>query len=167
MLDIAQQTIQKLATPAGRIILGVYFLLPGLMKFTQYDMHVEYMASHGMVFIPFFLILSGIIQVSGAIAFFVGYQVRLYAFLLAGMTVIICSAVTKPRTFLRIWASPPDCWYLSTLVRAPTVLITDPQPADREQAVRRRDFPLTLLENDNDSDILCAPVRRKNLYQIA
>ncbi|HBN16079.1 MAG: hypothetical protein CMQ46_01615 [Gammaproteobacteria bacterium] len=89
MLHVAQQTIQKLATPAGRIILGVYFLLPGLMKFTQYDMHVEYMASHGMVFIPFFLILSGIIQVSGALAFFVGYQVRLYAFLLAGMTVII------------------------------------------------------------------------------
>jgi len=89
MLDVAQQTIQELTTPAGRIILGVYFLLPGLMKFTQYDMHVEYMDSHGMVFIPFFLILSGIIQVSGALAFFVGYQVRLYAFLLAGMTVII------------------------------------------------------------------------------
>ena len=81
--------IARLFLPAARIILAVYFLLPGLMKFTQYDMHVEYMASHGMFLIPFFLILSGVIQVGGAAALFAGYQVRLVAFVLAGLTLVI------------------------------------------------------------------------------
>lgn len=81
--------LSRLFTPASRIILGVYFLLPGMMKFTQYDMHVEYMASHGMFLIPFFLILTGIIQVGGAAALFAGYQVKLVAFVLAGLTLVI------------------------------------------------------------------------------
>lgn len=81
--------LSRLFTPASRIILAVYFLLPGVMKFTQYDMHVEYMASHGMFMIPFFLILTGIIQVGGAAALFVGYQVKLVAFVLAGLTFVI------------------------------------------------------------------------------
>jgi len=89
MLDTVNRLVTTLANPAGRIILGIYFLLPGLMKFTQYDMHVEYMASHGMFLIPFFLILSGIMQIGGAFALFLGYQTQLVAFLLAGLTIII------------------------------------------------------------------------------
>lgn len=89
MLQSLSNLVTTLANPLGRIILGVYFLLPGLMKFTQYDFHVDYMASHGMIFIPFFLILSGVMQVGGAVALFAGYQVRLVAFLLAGLTLII------------------------------------------------------------------------------
>lgn len=83
------EALTRLFTPASRLILAVYFLLPGLMKFTQYDMHVEYMASHGMFLIPFFLILSGVIQVGGAAALFAGYQVRPVAFVLAGLTLVI------------------------------------------------------------------------------
>lgn len=83
------ETLTRLFIPAGRIILAVYFLLPGLMKFTQYDMHVSYMASHGMFWIPFFLILSGVMQVGGAAALVLGYRVQIVAFLLAGLTIII------------------------------------------------------------------------------
>ena len=89
MLQSLSNLVTTVSNPLGRIILGVYFLLPGLMKFTQYDFHVDYMASHGMIFIPFFLILSGVMQVGGAVALFAGYQVRLVAFLLAGLTLII------------------------------------------------------------------------------
>ncbi len=81
--------ITDLFTPAARIILGIYFLLPGLMKFTDYDGMVTYMASHNMIFIPFFLILSGVIQVGGAVALFVGYKTRFVAFILAGLTLVI------------------------------------------------------------------------------
>ena len=80
---------QKLCVPAGRVLLGLYFLLPGLMKFTDYGTHVDYMASHGMFLIPFFLILSGVMQVGGAMALFVGYRVPVVAFLLAGLTLVI------------------------------------------------------------------------------
>lgn len=89
MLQSLTHIVTTVANPVGRIVLGIYFLLPGLMKFTQYDFHVEYMASHGMVLIPFFLILSGVIQIGGALALFAGYQVQLTAFLLAGLTLVI------------------------------------------------------------------------------
>jgi len=81
--------LTQLFLPAARIILGIYFLLPGVMKFTQYGNHVAYMASHDMFWIPFFLILSGLIQVGGAAALFAGYRVPLVAFVLAGLTLII------------------------------------------------------------------------------
>lgn len=83
------EALSRLLLPASRSILAVYFILPGLMKFTQYDMHVDYMASHGMFWIPFFLILTGVIQVGGAAALFAGYKVPIVAFVLAGLTVVI------------------------------------------------------------------------------
>lgn len=81
--------LSTLGLPAGRIILGIYFLMPGLMKFTSYSSHVDYMASHNMIFIPFFLVLSGLMQVGGAFALFAGYRVQIVAFLLAGLTLVI------------------------------------------------------------------------------
>ncbi len=75
--------------PVGRVILGLYFLMPGLMKFISYQTHVDYMASHGVVLIPFFLILTGILQVGGAAALITGYRVTPVAFLLAGLTLVI------------------------------------------------------------------------------
>ena len=89
MLQHISTLVTTLSNPAGRIILAVYFVLPGMAKFLQYDFHVGYMASKGMIFIPFFLILSGVIQVGGAAALFVGFQTRIVAFLLAGLTLII------------------------------------------------------------------------------
>jgi putative oxidoreductase len=89
MLQQFSAAITTLSNPLGRFILGIYFLLPGLAKFTSYDFHVEYMASKGMLFIPFFLTLSGLMQVGGAAALFAGFQVRITAFLLAGLTLII------------------------------------------------------------------------------
>jgi putative oxidoreductase len=81
--------LQNAFIPAGRILLGLYFLLPGLAKFTDYQMHVDYMASHSMVMIPFFLVLTGIIQVGVARALFAGYRVQWVAFVLAGLTLVI------------------------------------------------------------------------------
>ncbi len=84
-----QKAISKLLSPAARIILGIYFLLPGMMKFTNFGGTGEYMASHGMILIPFFLILTGVIQVGGAVALFVGYKTQFVAFILAGLTLVI------------------------------------------------------------------------------
>ena len=73
----------------GRVLLGLYFLLPGIMKITGFDGTAAYMASKGMVAIPFFLVLTIILQVGGAICLFIGYRVSLTAFLLAGLTLVI------------------------------------------------------------------------------
>ena len=49
----------------GRILLGLYFLVPGLLKVMSFDGTAEYMAAHGMIFIPFYLVLTIIVQLSG------------------------------------------------------------------------------------------------------
>jgi len=48
-----------------------------------------YMASQGMIFISFFLILTIAIQLFGGLAVVVGYKVKPVAFVLAGLTLVI------------------------------------------------------------------------------
>lgn len=74
---------------AGRVLLGFYFIMPGIMKITGWDGTVDYMASHGMVFIPFFLLLTIVLQIGGGIALVAGWQTRAVAFVLAGLTLVI------------------------------------------------------------------------------
>ena len=82
--------LENLCTASGRILLGLYFLLPGgIAKIFGYQSTSEYMAEHGMIFIPFFLILTIIIQTGGGIAMIVGYQTKIVAFVFAGLTLVI------------------------------------------------------------------------------
>ena len=83
------KTFENLCVTSGRILLGLYFIFPGIMKITGYEGTVQYMADHGMVFIPFFLILTIILQVGGGVALAAGFQTRAIAFILAGLTLVI------------------------------------------------------------------------------
>lgn len=82
-------TLQTALTLTGRCLLGLYFLVPGVMKIVGYEATADYMAAHGMVLIPFFLILTIVIQVGGALCLFAGYRVQPVAFVLAGLTLVI------------------------------------------------------------------------------
>lgn len=82
-------TFEKLLVTIGRVLLGLYFIGPGLNKMFAFETNSNYMAEHGMVFIPFFLILTIIIQLGGGAAMLVGYQTRIVAFVLAGLTLVI------------------------------------------------------------------------------
>ncbi|MDO9319563.1 MAG: DoxX family protein [Gammaproteobacteria bacterium] len=82
--------LEALCPLAGRIILGLYFILPGgLMKIFNYQGTADYMAEHGMVMIPFFLILTIVIQLGAGAALIAGYKAQIAAFLLAGLTLVI------------------------------------------------------------------------------
>ncbi len=80
---------QSLFTLGGRLLLAVYFLLPAVMKMANFQGTSAYMAEHGMVLIPFFLALTIVMQMGGAVCLAVGYRVRLTAFLLAGLVLAI------------------------------------------------------------------------------
>ena len=84
-----QENFEKMLVTTGRVLLGVYFILPGLNKVTDFAGNSQYMAEHGMVFIPFFLVLTIIIQLGGGFALVAGYQTKIVAFLLAGLTLVI------------------------------------------------------------------------------
>ena len=82
--------IESLCPLAGRILLGLYFILPGaVLKITDMQGTSEYMASKGMVLIPLFLGLTILLQLGGGLAVLVGYQTKIAAFLLAGLTLVI------------------------------------------------------------------------------
>ena len=82
-------TAQRLLFLGGRILLGLYFLIPGIMKIVDWNGSADYMAIHGMVLIPFFLGLTIVMQVGGALCLFANYRTALVAFLLAGLTLVI------------------------------------------------------------------------------
>lgn len=85
-----QDTFEKLNVTAGRVILGIYFFLPGgLMKVLNFQGTADYMAANDMFMVPFFLVLTIIIQLGGGAAMIVGYKTKMAAFLLAGLTLII------------------------------------------------------------------------------
>ena len=82
--------VEALCPLAGRIILGLYFIVPGgLMKIVNYQGTADYMAAHGMFMIPFFLVLTIIIQLGAGAALIAGYKAQIAAFLLAGLTLVI------------------------------------------------------------------------------
>ena len=73
----------------GRILLGLYFIVPGLMKVLNFGGTAEYMAAHGMVFIPFFLVLTIVLQLGGGVCLVMGYRQREVSFVLAGLVLVI------------------------------------------------------------------------------
>jgi len=74
---------------AGRILLGLYFIVPGIMKVTGFAGTAEYMAAHGMAFVPFFLVLTIVIQIGGGLSLAIGYRVQEVSFVLAGLVLVI------------------------------------------------------------------------------
>lgn len=81
--------MKLLLTHTGRSLLALYFLLPGIMKFAAWDMHVTLMETHGMMMVPVLLALSGIVQIGASILLLFNKKVVICALGLAGMVLII------------------------------------------------------------------------------
>lgn len=73
----------------GRTLLGLYFILPGIMKITGYAGTVAYMEQHSVPMISILLPLTIAIQLCAGAAIIVGFYGRWAAFLLAGLTLAI------------------------------------------------------------------------------
>ncbi len=79
---------QTLGT-TGRCLLGLYFLIPGISKVTGFKANAAYMELHGMAFVPFFLVVTLVLQIGGGLFLIIGYRVRLTALMFAAMTLVI------------------------------------------------------------------------------
>ena len=73
----------------GRVLLGLYFLVPGLMKITGFPGTQAYMTQHGVPLAQPLLILTIILEVGGGLALIAGWRTRWVALLLAGLTLLI------------------------------------------------------------------------------
>ena len=82
-------TVTRTLYLSGRALLGLYFIIPAIMKITSFGYHAEYMAAHGMILIPFFLSLTIAIQLGGGVCLIAGYRQQLVSFVLAGLVLVI------------------------------------------------------------------------------
>jgi len=73
----------------GRVLLGLYFVLPGISKITGFDGMLAYMAQHGVPLPVPLLVLTIVLQVGGGLALIAGWQTKYAAFTLAGLTLLI------------------------------------------------------------------------------
>ncbi|WP_232847049.1 DoxX family protein [Shewanella nanhaiensis] len=74
---------------SGRVLLALYFLLPGIMKFVSWDMHITLMAKHNMVMIPQLLAIAGMFQIAAAIALILNRYTFIVSLMLAGLVLVI------------------------------------------------------------------------------
>ena len=73
----------------GRILLALYFLIPGIGKFISWDRSVALMEAHNMQMIPLLLATAAIAQVAGSISLLLNKYVVICALGFALMTVLI------------------------------------------------------------------------------
>jgi len=73
----------------GRIFLALYFLIPGISKFTSWNTSVALMEAHNMKMIPVLLAIAGIAQVVGSISLLFNRHIVICALGFAVMTLLI------------------------------------------------------------------------------
>jgi putative oxidoreductase len=73
----------------GRVLLGLYFLAPGISKITGFDAMLAYMTLHGVPLTGPLLVLTATLQIAGGLALIAGWQTRSAALMFAGMTLVI------------------------------------------------------------------------------
>ena len=60
----------------GRVLLALYFLLPGVLKFVAFPMNIGLMNAHGVPNPAPLLVVAGVAQVTGALLLMTGRFVR-------------------------------------------------------------------------------------------
>ena len=83
------RVIENICLLAGRLLMGTYFILPGLQKITNYQTMTDYMLTHNVPATAFLLPVTIIIQIVLGLAIIIGFKGRFAAFFLAGLTLII------------------------------------------------------------------------------
>ena len=73
----------------GRMLLGLYFLLPGISKIPTYAVTTEYMLLHNIPLASILLPITIVLQVSLGVMLIIGYSIKESALILAALTIFI------------------------------------------------------------------------------
>ena len=86
--------------PTGRIIIGAFFLLAGVSKFTDLSGATEYISSVGLPMASALAITVAAFEVLVGLALIVGKYTKYAALLLAGFTLIASILFHSPNTWV-------------------------------------------------------------------
>lgn len=78
-----------MTTTLGRSLLALYFLLPGLMKFAAFDMHVALMQHHNIPYAAPLLVIAGLANIVGALLLLSNRHVRLASYGLVACILVV------------------------------------------------------------------------------
>jgi putative oxidoreductase len=81
--------MQNALMAVGRILLGLYFLLPGIAKFAAWERHIILMETHEMAMVPILLATAGVLQIIGGFCLILNKQVVVCALGFAVMVLVI------------------------------------------------------------------------------
>ena len=81
--------MEKISITTGRMLLGLYFLYPGITKIPRSDFMVEYMTLHNIPLINILLPLTIVLQIVLGLMLITGYRIKEPALILATLTIFI------------------------------------------------------------------------------
>ena len=73
----------------GRMLLGLYFLLPGISKIPTYAGTTEYMLLHNIPLASILLPITIVLQIGLGVMLIIGYRIKESALILAVLTIFI------------------------------------------------------------------------------
>ena len=83
------RVIENICLLLGRLLMGTYFILPGLQKITNYQTMTDMMLTHSVPATVFLLPVTIVLQIILGVAIIIGFKGKLAAFILAGLTLVI------------------------------------------------------------------------------
>ena len=82
-------SIEKFSITLGRVLLGLYFLSPGISKISSYGLTSEYMAFHNIPMVSILLPITIILQIVLGSMLIIGFRIKESALILAALTILI------------------------------------------------------------------------------
>ena len=81
--------MEKFFITVGRMLLGLYFLLPGISKIPTYAVTTEYMLLHNIPLASILLPITIVLQIGLGAMLIIGYRIKESALILAALTIFI------------------------------------------------------------------------------
>jgi putative oxidoreductase len=81
--------MEKTFITVGRVLLGLYFLLPGISKILTYAGTTEYMLLHNIPLASVLLPITIVLQVGLGVMLIIGYRIKESALIIAALTIFI------------------------------------------------------------------------------
>ena len=81
--------MEKTFITVGRMLLGLYFLLPGISKIPSYAGTTEYMLLHNIPLASILLPITIVLQIGLGVMLIIGYRIKESALILAALTIFI------------------------------------------------------------------------------